>query len=810
MTVNYTTNLALGQPVTGTESGTWGDDVNNTVTSYLDIAIAGGLAITVTTADVTLTITQGTSVATNIGSTTAQYAILNVSGAMTAARNLIVPSSSRIYLINNNTTGGFALTVKGSATTGVTLVNGEKAHVFWNGTDYAKMSNASGGAGVFSSITNTGLTSGRVVYSTTGGLETDSANLTFNGTTLTANTIGAFTLGGTIAGGGNQINNVIIGTTTPLAGAFTTLSATGAITSTVTSGVFFSNSSGGTNSTQLRLNNTGGDLRVGIESSVGGVIQGGTSAYAAVFGNSNNYPAQIVSNNAVVGSFTSTGLAVTGTLSATGAGSIEGLTVGRGAGAVSTNTAVGASALAANTTGNLNTVVGYFALDANTTGASNSACGYTAMGDNTTGSSSVSVGVQSLASNTTGSSNTAVGYQALILNTTASQNTAVGYQSIYSNTTGTRLTAIGHVALYANTTGNDNTAVGQSALGANTTGFYNVAVGGYGGATQTLGSNTTGANNTAVGMSALGSNTTASNNTAVGYQAGYSNTTGAGNYFAGYRAGYTGTTCDNSVFIGYEAGYTTTANGNTFVGRIAGSGVTTGNQNAFFGFNSGYQVTSGAKNVIIGSYTGSAAPISATGSNYIVLSDGDGNVRGVFDGSGNLLVGTTTNASTDGIIHAQSATNKTALGAYAKGTTSNAIGYYCKVDSANALYAYWNCNGVNTGSISTNGTLTVYNTTSDYRLKTVIGAVTGHGERLDALEPIEYEWKSNGSRTRGFLAHKFQEVYANSVSGTKDAVDENGNPVYQGMQAGTAEVIADLVAELQSLRARVAQLESKP
>ena len=185
MTVNYTTNLALGQPVTGTESGTWGDDVNNAVTSYLDIAIAGGLAITVTTADVTLTLTQGTSSATNIGSTTAQYAILNVSGAMTAARNLILPSSSRQYVINNACTGGFLLTVKGSATTGVTLVNGEKAHVFWNGSDYAKVSNSQGGAGTFSSITNTGLTSGRVVYSTTGGLETDSANLTFDGTNLT-------------------------------------------------------------------------------------------------------------------------------------------------------------------------------------------------------------------------------------------------------------------------------------------------------------------------------------------------------------------------------------------------------------------------------------------------------------------------------------------------------------------------------------------------------------------------------------------------------------------------------------------------
>ena len=181
-----------------------------------------------------------------------------------------------------------------------------------------------------------------------------------------------------------------------------------------------------------------------------------------------------------------------------------------------------------------------------------------------------------------------------------------------------------------------------------------------------------------------------------------------------------------------------------------------------------------------------------------------GSERARIDTSGNLLVGTTTNVSTDGILHAQSATNKTAVGAYAKGTTSSAVGYYCKTDSANALYAYWNCNGVNTGTISTNGTTTTYGTTSDYRLKTVVGAVTGHGSRIDALEPVEYEWKSNGSRTRGFLAHKFQEVYANSVSGTKDAVDENGNPVYQGMQAGTAEVIADLVAEIQSLRKRLA------
>lgn len=139
MTVGYTTNLSLAQPVVGTESGTWGDDVNNGITAYLDIAIAGGLAITITTTDVTLTNTQGTSSGTNIGSTTAQYAILNINGAMTAARNLILPSSSKSYIINNATTGGYALTVKGASTTGITLSNGEKAIVAWNGTDYAKI-----------------------------------------------------------------------------------------------------------------------------------------------------------------------------------------------------------------------------------------------------------------------------------------------------------------------------------------------------------------------------------------------------------------------------------------------------------------------------------------------------------------------------------------------------------------------------------------------------------------------------------------------------------------------------------------------
>ena len=141
MTITPTALLSLPIITTGTESGTWGDVVDNGLTSYLDISIAGGLAITITTANVTLVKTAGTNTATNIGATSAQYAILNISGAKTAARSLLLPITSKQYTINNAGTGGFLLTVCGvTPTTGITMVDGESAVVAWDGTDFVKVS----------------------------------------------------------------------------------------------------------------------------------------------------------------------------------------------------------------------------------------------------------------------------------------------------------------------------------------------------------------------------------------------------------------------------------------------------------------------------------------------------------------------------------------------------------------------------------------------------------------------------------------------------------------------------------------------
>jgi len=115
---------------------------------------------------------------------------------------------------------------------------------------------------------------------------------------------------------------------------------------------------------------------------------------------------------------------------------INNITVGRGAGAISSNTAVGSGALQANTTGANNIANGFRALYNNTTGNNNTANGYQALYSNTTGSNNIANGYAALFSNTTGNSNTANGLQALFSNTTGSSNTANGRSALVNNTTG--------------------------------------------------------------------------------------------------------------------------------------------------------------------------------------------------------------------------------------------------------------------------------------------------------------------------------------------------------------------------------------
>jgi hypothetical protein len=165
---------------------------------------------------------------------------------------------------------------------------------------------------------------------------------------------------------------------------------------------------------------------------------------------------------------------------------------------------------------------------------------------------------------------------------------------------------------------------------------------------------------------------------------------------------------------------------------------------------------------------------------------------------GNVGIGTTSPSSSKLVIESDG----TSFGTY--GSTINLT-----AASGTRYHIIFRENGTERGSITSNGTTVAYNSVSDYRIKNITGPLIDSGTFIDALKPKVGTWKDDGSKFIGFLAHEFAEVSPSSVSGEKDAVDAEGNPVYQAMQASSSEVIANLVAELQSVRARLAALESK-
>jgi len=129
MASTYSTNLALELIGTGDQSGTWGTTTNTNLGTLIEQAISGYVTQAITDgADTTITIPNGaTGVARNM--------YIEMTGALTAARNLIVPANKKLYFVFNNTTGGYAVTVKVSGLTGISVPNGVKVVLVSNGTD---------------------------------------------------------------------------------------------------------------------------------------------------------------------------------------------------------------------------------------------------------------------------------------------------------------------------------------------------------------------------------------------------------------------------------------------------------------------------------------------------------------------------------------------------------------------------------------------------------------------------------------------------------------------------------------------------
>lgn len=254
MTTAYTSLLGLALPVTGELSGTWGDTVNNSITSLLDSSIAGTTTLS-SDADVTLTTTTGAA-------NTSRQAVLLWTASGTVTRNITAPAQSKTYMVINATGSTQSIVLRGvGPTTGITVVAGEKCVAAWDGSDFVK-----------------------IATTTIDGVSTFSAGTT--GFTPSTATSGAVTLSGTLANtnGGTGQSSAFTQYGITYASTTTALATTAAGTSTT---VLHGNASGAPTFGAVSLTaDVSGTLPVANGGSgaatLTGVLKGnGTSAFTA-------------------------------------------------------------------------------------------------------------------------------------------------------------------------------------------------------------------------------------------------------------------------------------------------------------------------------------------------------------------------------------------------------------------------------------------------------------------------------------------------------------------------------------------------
>ena len=111
------------------------------------------------------------------------------------------------------------------------------------------------------------------------------------------------------------------------------------------------------------------------------------------------------------------------------------------------------------------------------------------------------------------------------------------------------------------------------------------------------------------------------------------------------------------------------------------------------------------------------------------------------------------------------------------------------------------------GIISTSGSATTYSTSSDHRLKENVTADWDATTRLKQLNPVRFNFIADADTTvDGFLAHEVQSVVPEAITGTHNEVDDDGNPVYQGIDQ--SKLVPLLVKTIQELEARIVALEN--
>lgn len=226
MASTYSTSLQLQLISNGEQSGVWGT-TTNTNWNLIEQAVAGVQAITMSNANYTLSVLNGVS-------DESRNMVLVVGGSNSAIRQIIAPLVPKVYMVNNNTSGGYAITVGGATGTLVTVPNGASVLVYCDGTNF--YSGVSGVAGNFNIPGNNTVAGNETI----GGTLSVTGNATFSGT-----------IAGTLA-------STVTGTTQSSSDNSTKIATTAYVTTAVTNAT----GSLGTMSTQNanNVNITGGSI----------------------------------------------------------------------------------------------------------------------------------------------------------------------------------------------------------------------------------------------------------------------------------------------------------------------------------------------------------------------------------------------------------------------------------------------------------------------------------------------------------------------------------------------------------------------
>jgi hypothetical protein len=146
------------------------------------------------------------------------------------------------------------------------------------------------------------------------------------------------------------------------------------------------------------------------------------------------------------------------------------------------------------------------------------------------------------------------------------------------------------------------------------------------------------------------------------------------------------------------------------------------------------------------------------------------------------------------------------------GGSNDLMASYSTSVDAKTHWLFNNPNGT-VGTIRTSASTTTYNTSSDYRLKENITAIQGAVDIVKAMRPCTYTFKADGDWADGFIAHELQELHPVAVTGSKDEVDEEGNPIYQGVDYSKltpvlTAALQEALNKIDELTARIEALEA--